>query len=325
LVGFLRQRAPCANTKSENTSQNESNNSVADCPDGECPCCNKKIDAKRIIALSKSKDNGGTVTSTYLADLRDKSSPPARKPFDISTISEGSYVPVKKIARQELDNAVSGSTSSKMTAIMDELTRIWQVDPGSKVLLFSHYLGFLDLLGTQLGSRGIECFRLDGTLSLKERMNVLVQFRSSADKRPSSVYQEKVLPNDDGSPVDKKSRLGQVLLMSMTAGGEGLNLVAASSVFICDPWWNVAKEDQCVNRIHRIGQLADVVRVRKFVVSDSVEERIVELQCRKKHMADEIYDGARGGSDSDAAGSGDGATAGAAKLSLDDFRLIFRK
>ncbi|EED91410.1 predicted protein [Thalassiosira pseudonana CCMP1335] len=68
----------------------------------------------------------------------------------------------------------------------------------------------------------------------------------------------------------------------MKAGGVGLNLVAASSVFILDPWWNASVEDQCVNRIHRIGQKAEVVRVRKFVVTDSVEEKIVSLQGKKK-------------------------------------------
>ena len=78
-------------------------------------------------------------------------------------------------------------------------------------------------------------------------------------------------------------------------------------------WWNNAKEDQCINRIHRIGQLAKQVRVRKFVVENSVEERIVELQKRKKHVADEVYNGA---------GNGDG---GGARLNMDDFRLIFQK
>ena len=71
--------------------------------------------------------------------------------------------------------------------------------------------------------------------------------------------------------------------MSMKAGGVCINMVAASSVFIVDPWWNAAVEDQCVSRIHRIGQMADVVRVRKFVVKGSVEEEIVLLQAEKGH------------------------------------------
>lgn len=103
------------------------------------------------------------------------------------------------------------------------------------------------------------------------------------------------------------------MLISMSAGGEGLNIVAASSCFIMEPWWNSAKEDQCVNRLHRIGQLAPLVRVRKFIVQDSVEERIVELQQKKAYVAGEIY--------SDEGRTGD---LGSARLSLDDFRLIFR-
>jgi len=102
-------------------------------------------------------------------------------------------------------------------------------------------------------------------------------------------------------------------LISMSAGGEGLNVVAASTCFILEPWWNGAREDQCVSRIHRIGQTAKLVRVRKFVTNDSVEERIVELQRRKAYVAGEIY--------GDAGRTGDG---GSARLSLDDFRLIFR-
>jgi hypothetical protein len=77
--------------------------------------------------------------------------------------------------------------------------------------------------------------------------------------------------------------------------------------------WNSAKEDQCQNRIHRFGQEAPIVRVRKFIVNDSVEERIVELQQRKAFVAGEIY------SDVGRVGEIDSA-----RLTLEDFRLIFR-
>merc|ERR1719215_1797883 len=76
----------------------------------------------------------------------------------------------------------------------------------------------------------------------------------------------------------------------MKAGGVGINLVAASTVFIVDPWWNAAVEDQCIHRIHRIGQRAKVVRVRKFVTENTVEEKIVQLQQTKKQMASGILD-----------------------------------
>jgi SNF2 family DNA or RNA helicase len=187
---------------------------------------------------------------------------------------------------------------------------------------------------TQLRFRSIPFCRLDGKLSLKERMRVLETFRSSNSQSASDS-----LGGSNGKSVVKR---GSVLLMSMNAGGEGLNLVAASSAFVVEPWWNSAREDvsfgivgptrvlfsfistgytffllvlqQCINRIHRFGQNAAVVRVRKFVVKDSVEERIVELQKRKAFVANEVY--------SDAGGS---AQMEGARLSLDDFRLIFRR
>ena len=78
-----------------------------------------------------------------------------------------------------------------------------------------------------------------------------------------------------------------------------------------DPWWNAAIEDQCISRIHRIGQKAEQVRVRKFIVTDSVEEKIANLQHKKKGMATSILDESGGG-------ELDGN-----KPSLEDFKLLF--
>jgi SNF2 family DNA or RNA helicase len=77
--------------------------------------------------------------------------------------------------------------------------------------------------------------------------------------------------------------------MSMAAGGEGLNLVAASSVFIVDPWWNAAKEDQCVTAFTASARRLRVVRIRKFAVNESVEERILNCKVAKKYVAEEIH------------------------------------
>lgn len=291
LVGFLHDKVDATTTN-----ENKPNiGSILQCPDGECPCCSEKIDAKRIIVLSKSGSDGSTMTTSYLTDFQPSANRVKREMLETQ---EGNP---HAVARTILENAVNGAESSKMTAIMKELFNIWQLDPKSKVLIFSQYLGFLDLMETQLWANGIPFFRLDGSLSLKERMVVLDQFRSSHQ------------PNLENGKTDELNK-GTVLLMSMAAGGEGLNLVAASSVFIVDPWWNAAKEDQCVNRIHRIGQTAEVVRIRKFAVNESVEERILELQSRKKYVAEEIYNDA-----------GRGGEMGSARLSLDEFKLIFQK
>jgi len=270
-------------------------------PDGLCPTCQEKVEAKKIIAFSKSSTGDSTgMTSRFLSEMK-----PSTRTIkqEVRETEEGNQFAV---ARQILENAVSGTESSKMKAIIDELHTVWKLDPGSKVLIFSHYLGFLDLLEKQMGNHDIPFFRLDGSLTLKERMNVLDKFRLTGHQShlPSSPRAEK-----DGNGIKK----GSVLLISMSAGGEGLNIVSASTCFILEPWWTQAKEDQCVNRIHRIGQIAPVVRVRKFICTDSVEERIVELQKRKAYIAGEIY--------SDAGRSADG---GSARLSVDDFRLIFK-
>jgi len=75
-----------------------------------------------------------------------------------------------------------------------------------------------------------------------------------------------------------------VFLVSMKAGGLGLNLTTASHVFLLDPWWNPATEDQAIDRVHRLGQVRPVV-VTRFVVKDTIEERILELQQKKKQLA----------------------------------------
>jgi SNF2 family DNA or RNA helicase len=268
------------------------------CPDGKCPCCSKRIDARRIVALSKTKDEDGVVTSNYLTDTK--------KPFIKQEVRETQEGNRNACARKILEDSLDGSVSSKLRAIMVELDAIWKLDPGSKVIIFSHYLGFLDMLEHQFKPSQIPFYRLDGTLTLKERSNVLDVFRTCSNST-------KVGASDMDADPSSIQR-GSVLLISMAAGGEGLNLVAASSCFIVEPWWTSAKEEQCVNRIHRIGQTADIVRVRKFIVNNSVEERILELQTRKKYVASEIYsdEGARSGE------------MGSARLGLEDFKLIFQ-
>jgi SNF2 family DNA or RNA helicase len=79
-----------------------------------------------------------------------------------------------------------------------------------------------------------------------------------------------------------------LLLISLKAGGVGLNLVAASCVFFLDCWWNPAVEQQAIDRVHRIGQTR-TVRVKRFVVEDSVEERILEMQQQKLLLAQSVH------------------------------------
>lgn len=81
----------------------------------------------------------------------------------------------------------------------------------------------------------------------------------------------------------------QVFLISLKAGGVGLNLVEASYVFLLDPWWNPAAENQAMDRIYRIGQ-KNPVTIYKFITAGTVEEKIIKLQERKQVIADQVFD-----------------------------------
>jgi DNA repair protein RAD5 len=220
LVDTLRSQAPAESKDPSKIS------SSMGCPDGKCPTCQEKVEAKRIIALSKSCDvNSGAMTSSFLTQMKPSASRSVKQ--EVRETQEGNpFV----LARQILKDAISGTESSKMKAVMQELNAVWTLDPGSKVLIFSHYLGFLDLLGSQLRNNGIPFFRLDGSLTLNERMKVLDQFRLSEQALVSEGANANTV--DSSTPIKK----GTVMLLSMSAGGEGLNITSASSCFILEPW-----------------------------------------------------------------------------------------
>ena len=280
--------------KQDGTSKPQCRNAL-NLKDGPCPVCNAHVEASRIVSFVKS-ETSGDVSSRFVGDI----------PMPRGALDDDSYDmnldPTAASARETLLASLSGGESSKLTAVKRELDAIWKLDSGSKVLIFSQYLGFLDILGISLRKEGVPVFRLDGQMSLKERVAALDRF-NRAKITPTSR-------DDDSNGVEIVR--GSVFLASMKAGGVGINLVAASSVFIVDPWWNAATEDQCINRIHRIGQKAPIVRVRRFVVSDSVEEKIVRLQQTKKSMANDILDADADGSDPSSSN----------KPTLDDFQIL---
>nr|GEW34931.1 putative SWI/SNF-related matrix-associated actin-dependent regulator of chromatin subfamily A member 3-like 3 [Tanacetum cinerariifolium] len=147
--------------------------------------------------------------------------------------------------------------SIKVEKLLECLETIRQRQNGEKSIVFSQWTSFLDLLVIPLKRRKIGFLRFDGSLSQKNREKTLREFSETTDK--------------------------MVLLMSLKAGGVGLNLTAASNVFLMDPWWNPAVEEQAIMRIHRIGQKRTVC-VRRFIVKDTVEERMQQVQARKQRM-----------------------------------------
>ena len=149
----------------------------------------------------------------------------------------------------------TATTSSKVEALLEALETA--VAENHKALVFSQWTSLLDLIEPALARAELPFVRLDG--STRDRGEVVTRFQA-----------------DDGPPV---------MLVSLKAGGSGLNLTAADHVFLCDPWWNPAVEAQAADRTHRIGQTRPVF-VYRLVAADTVEERILALQDSKRALMD---------------------------------------
>lgn len=134
------------------------------------------------------------------------------------------------------------------------------LDSGHRILVFSQFTTMLDIIQRHLISEGIEHFYLSGTTKAVERLQMANAFNEGA---------------------------GQVFLISLKAGGTGLNLTGADMVIHYDPWWNPAVEDQATDRAHRIGQ-KNAVQVIKLITQGTVEEKINALQTKKKMLIDSV-------------------------------------
>lgn len=142
------------------------------------------------------------------------------------------------------------------------------VDGGHQVLVFSQFTRMLDLIAERLASEGIAHLMLTGATSKERRAALVAQFQ--AGEAP-------------------------VFLISLKAGGVGLNLTAADVVVHYDPWWNLAAENQATDRAHRIGQ-SRAVSVFRLIAKDTIEERIVTMQQSKRDLAESVLGGEATGS-----------------------------
>lgn len=151
--------------------------------------------------------------------------------------------------------------SAKLSACLELIQR--GVDGGHKILLFSQFTTMLERIRSRLAETGISCYVLTGETSKEKRLYMVHNFQS--DEVP-------------------------VFLISLKAGGTGLNLTAADIVIHYDPWWNVAVQNQAADRAHRIGQDKQVT-VFQMIAKDTIEENICLLQRRKKDLADQVIRG----------------------------------
>ena len=155
--------------------------------------------------------------------------------------------------------------SAKREACLDLITSA--IEGEHKMLVFSQFTSMLELLEKDLTEREIAYYKITGATPKETRIELVRQF------------------NEDDTPV---------FLISLKAGGTGLNLTGADVVIHYDPWWNLAVQNQATDRAHRIGQKR-AVSVYKLIVKDSIEEKILHMQEAKQNLADEILSGETGG------------------------------
>lgn len=148
----------------------------------------------------------------------------------------------------------AGINSTKVEFLVETLESI--LEEGHQAIIFSQFTTYLDYIQTILREKHLKLARIDGSQSIKKRQEQVELFQSG--KCP-------------------------VFLISLKAGGVGLNLTAASYVFIMDPWWNPAVEQQAIDRAHRIGQ-QNTLNVYRPIIKNSVEEKVLQLQEIKKEL-----------------------------------------
>ena len=150
--------------------------------------------------------------------------------------------------------------SEKINYALEMVDNLIKTD--HKVLIFSQFVSALELVQKELIKKDIPYFIITGDTSPKRRLEMCDEF-------------------------NKASSNEKVFLISLKAGGTGLNLVGADTVIHLDPWWNVAIENQASDRVHRIGQQRKVT-IFKLIMNNSIEEKVIELQKNKKEIADRI-------------------------------------
>merc|ERR1719323_3009267 len=179
------------------------------------------------------------------------------------------------------------STSSKINTVVEELKLLQEkkIKEGvvEKAVIVSQWTSMLNILKVHLKALGIKCAEINGQVPVKLRGGIVEDF-------------------------NRNPRGSQVMLLSLAAGGVGLNLVGANHLFLLDMHWNPQLEAQACDRIYRVGQKKNV-KIHKFLCEDTVESRIHDLQTKKMDLANNVLTGAK--------------RSNANKLTLDDLKMLF--
>ncbi len=217
-----------------------------------------KIEKRFLIEMTEDQKK---VYKAYVDDVKVKMK---EKDFTTDKITIFSYL--TKLRQLTLDPSIliEGYTggSGKIDVAVELIENF--IKEKHKILLFSQFTSVLDSIKKVLEAEGIEYFYLDGATKASERVQLVNEF-------------------NDSNKV-------KIFLISLKAGGTGLNLTSADVVIHFDPWWNPAIEDQATDRAHRFGQ-KNVVEVIKLISKGSIEEKIIKLQESKKEIINEIMSG----------------------------------
>ncbi|MBF0364400.1 MAG: DEAD/DEAH box helicase [Oligoflexia bacterium] len=173
------------------------------------------------------------------------------------------------------------TASTKMNHLFWNLEQL--IEEGHQSIIFSQFTTYLDLIQQGVIERAWKYSRIDGTMPIKKRQSEVENFQNGENK---------------------------IFLISLKAGGTGLNLTAASYIFLMDPWWNPAVEMQAIDRAHRIGQ-KNKLTIYRLLIKDSIEEKVLNLQEHKRQLFDQLLN-----SDSGSYFSG--------KLTKEDFEYLLQ-
>lgn len=170
---------------------------------------------------------------------------------------------------EKMDEVIDVETKSSKTEALMSILNASRQDPKSKVVIFSQWTSFLDIIQHQLKEAGMKYARIDGTMQAHVRDAAISALESDPDTR--------------------------ILLASLSVCSVGLNLVAADTVILADSWWAPAIEDQAVDRVHRLGQTRPCT-VWRLVMEGSIEERVLEIQSEKRKLVGKAFqEKAKGG------------------------------
>lgn len=249
----------------------------SDYKDSECSICTRCPIPFEDLILTHCAHSYCSACIASVLDFNAKNNKEQRCPKCRQVIKEDSFQRVRRKHSHSFGDSsdnetfelynISDKHSSKVEALFRHLQALHISNVSERVVVFSQFSSFLDIIEGELfkrGSRHYNVYKFNGTLSMNDRQSVLERF------------------NNVNSP-DKLS----VLLLTLKTGGVGLNLACASRVFMMDPWWSPSIEDQAIDRIHRIGQERPV-KVVRFIIDNSIETKILKIQERKKRIGDVV-------------------------------------